>query len=192
VLVSASSGGPAAALALGGPAADVAHVRAWLNIGGILGGMRLIDRYSAGFGYVALRAFAWMQGWEMEDVESMSAARSHERVARTSLPKHIVVINYIGIPFSGDVSSRVSFFYSQLREHGPNDGLTLVTDPVLPGTDTIVALGQDHFFADDPELESRTLALTSVIGRTVARRHAEAVARASGEVGPRLAQLERP
>jgi hypothetical protein len=116
----------------------------------------------------------------------MSAARSHARLANMTLPNDLVVINYIGIPFSGDISSRVSFFYSRLREHGPNDGLTLVTDPVLPGTHTIVALGQDHFFADDPELELRTLALTSVLGMAVAR------ARDADEADrQRLAQVER-
>jgi len=99
VLVSASSGGPAAALALGDPATDLRHVRAWLNIGGILGGMRLIDRYSEGIGYLALRAFALLKGWDMEAIESMSATRSRERIAKLEVPAHIAVINYIGIPF---------------------------------------------------------------------------------------------
>jgi hypothetical protein len=195
ILVSASSGSPAAALALGNPAGHqgVAHVRAWLNLGGILGGMQLIDTFSNGPGSLVLRAYAFLNGWDMDDVESMSAARSHARLATTMLPKDLVVINYIGIPFSGDISSRVSFFYSLLREHGPNDGLTLVTDPVLPGTHTIVALGQDHFFADDPELESRTLALTAVVGRAVVRKREEAaLAREIERESRRLAQLERP
>jgi hypothetical protein len=175
IVVSASSSSPAVALALGDPVhhADLTSVRAWLNLGGILGGMRLIDSFSDGLGYVALRTFTFFNGWDMDDVESMSAARSHERLAKTRLPAHLVVINYIGIPFSGDVSSRVSFFYSRLRAHGPNDGLTLVTDPVLPGTHTLVALGQDHFFADDPELEARTLALAALITREVARKSEE-------------------
>jgi hypothetical protein len=188
VLVSASSGSPAAALALGDRSThgEVEHVRAWLNLGGILGGMRLIDAFSTGLGSVVLEAYALLNGWDMDDIESMSAARSHARLANMTLPNDLVVINYIGIPFSGDISSRVSFFYSRLREHGPNDGLTLVTDPVLPGTHTIVALGQDHFFADDPELELRTLALTSVLGMAVAR------ARDADEADrQRLAQVER-
>jgi hypothetical protein len=191
ILVSASSGSPAVALALGDRAThrDVEHVRAWLNLGGILGGMRLIDGFSKGPGSLLLKGYAWLKGWDMDAIDSMSAARSHERLARMTLPRDLVVINYIGIPFAGDISSRVSFFYSRLREHGPNDGLTLVTDPVLPGTHTIVALGQDHFFADDPELESRTLALTSVVGRAVVRAHeAAALERASQVERQRLAQ----
>jgi hypothetical protein len=193
ILVSASSGSPAAALALGDASThrEIAQVRAWLNLGGILGGMRLIDDFSKGPGSIALKLFAFLNRWEMDAVESMSAARSHERLAKLSLPTDLVVVNYIGIPFSGDVSSRVSFFYSRLRAHGPNDGLTLVTDPVLPGTQTIVALGQDHFFADDPELESRTLALASVVGRAVAKeREAAAVARARTGESRRLAQVD--
>ena len=96
-------------------------------------------------------------------VESMSAARSRERLRRLRLPEHIAVVNYVGIPLTGDVSSRVGFFYNSMRALGPNDGLTLITDPILPGTRTIVALGQDHFFADDPEIESKTIALTSLL-----------------------------
>jgi hypothetical protein len=191
LLVSASSGGPAAALALGDPAAhpELTRVRAWLNLGGILGGMQLIDRYSEGLGSVVLRAFALFQGWDIDDVRSMSVARSHARVAQMRLPEHLVVVNYIGVPFAGDISSRVAFFYSKLREHGPNDGLTFVTDPVLPGTHTLVALGQDHFFADDPELESRTLALAALVAGTVARERDARAQRADAPC-PQVARVE--
>jgi len=191
VLVSASSGSPAVAHALGDREthAELANVRAWLNIGGILGGMRLIDSYSGGVGRLVLRAFSWFEGWDIEDVDSMSAARSLERLARMELPEGLVIINYIGIPFSGDISERVSFFYSRLRELGPNDGLTLVTDPILPGTHTLVALGQDHFFADDPELETRTVALASVVATLVGReRRAASNAHPTVAPCPQLAQ----
>jgi hypothetical protein len=165
VIVSASSAGPAVALALGtaADAGDYERVRGWLNLGGILGGMPLIDEYSRGVRRLGLLAFAALNGWRMEAIESMSAVRSRERLRHLRLPEHVAVINYIGIPMTGDVSSRVGFFYSSLRSLGPNDGLTLITDPILPGTRTIVALGQDHFFADDPEIESKTIALTSVL-----------------------------
>lgn len=165
VIVSASSGGPAVALALGSvdAAGDTDRVRGWLNLGGILGGMPLIDEYSRGIRRVALATFVAMKGWRMEAIESMSAARSRERLRHVRLPEHVAVVNYIGIPLTGDVSSRIGFFYSSLRALGPNDGLTLITGPILPGTRTIVALGQDHFFADDPEIESKSIALTSLL-----------------------------
>ena len=193
IVVSASSGGPAAALALGepSPSTDLGRVRAWLNMGGILGGMPLIDSYSGGISSVALRLFTWANGWDLDRVKSMSAARSRERLSKIELPPDMVVINYIGIPFSGDISNRATFFYSQLRKLGPNDGLTLVADPVLPGTRTIVALGQDHFFADDPEIESRTLALASLVGRAVARKRSGLqVASSNGAQRSQLCRLE--
>ena len=90
------------------------------------------------------------------------------------LPDHLVVLNYIGVPLLGDISSRVTFFHQQMLGLGPNDGLTLITDPILPGTPTIVALGQDHFFADAPDLEARTIALASLLARAVRSREIHA------------------
>jgi hypothetical protein len=167
VVVSASSGSLAAALALGGETGRMrpAAVEGWLNLGGILGGMPLIDVYSSGLRRHLLNLFIGIQGWRTEAVESMSRARSHARLATLHIPESLKVFNYVGIPLTGDISDRARFFHSGLLPLGPNDGLTLITDPILPGTQSIVALGQDHFFADDPELELKTLALASVIGR---------------------------
>jgi len=169
VIISASSGGPAVALALdtSNTTHDFAAVRGWLNIGGILGGMPLIDEYSQGVRGLALRTFVRLKGWRMPSIESMSAKRSRERMRDLRLPGHLVVLNYVGIPLTGDVDRRIAFFYRGLRELGPNDGLTLITEPILPGTRTIVAVGKDHMFAADPEMDVRSIALASTLARAV-------------------------
>jgi hypothetical protein len=171
IVASASSGGPAVALALGDRALPSARrsVRAWLNLGGILGGVPLIDAYGKRLRYPVLRGFAALSGWPMESVASMSADASRRRLDTLELPRDITVVNYIGVPMSGDISRRAQFFYGTLRKYGPNDGITLVTDPILPGTQTLVHLGQDHFFADAPDLDTRALALLLLTAQAIER-----------------------
>ena len=53
--------------------------------------------------------------------------------------------------------------YKVLRPLGPNDGLTLLPDALAPGGSTIVALGRDHFLAEDPQIDARTVALMSLV-----------------------------
>jgi hypothetical protein len=50
-----------------------------------------------------------------------------------------------------------------LRSDGPNDGLVLLTDVIAPGSLTVVALGSDHFFAEDPEIDRKTVALMKLV-----------------------------
>jgi hypothetical protein len=64
--------------------------------------------------------------------------------------------------FSGQVSDLGRTFYGLLKEQGPNDGLTLITDALAPGY-TIMAVGMDHFVNNDPEIELKTAALLPVM-----------------------------
>lgn len=162
ILVSASSGGPAAALALGKHLTVVENCRvhAWLNIGGLLHGTHLFDPYRSGPRRWFGRAVAWLQGWGWDALESLGRERAGERFAELKLPGHLLIMNYIGIPLSGNVSELARDRYFDLREHGPNDGLTLIADALVPGQPTVPAIGLDHFLAQDPELDLKTLALT--------------------------------
>jgi polyferredoxin len=45
----------------------------------------------------------------------------------------------------------------------PNDGLTLLRDVIAPNSLTIIALGSDHFFAEDPKINAKTIALTILV-----------------------------
>ena len=46
---------------------------------------------------------------------------------------------------------------------GPNDGLTLLPDIVAPNNLSILSPTTDHFFAEDPEIDRKTLALLVTI-----------------------------
>jgi len=61
----------------------------------------------------------------------------------------ILVVNYLGVPLSGQLSQHSRDKYPLLRSSGPTDGLTLLADVLAPSSLTIVALGSDHFFAED-------------------------------------------
>lgn len=165
IVVSTSSAGPAAALALGEllPAAETAHVRAWINVGGILRGTPVADRHLA-FPYVLLaRPYAWIAGWPWAAVESLSTARRRERFARLQLPARLFIVNYFGVPLSGQVSPLALDNYLALRREGPNDGLTLIADALVPDRPSLAEPGRDHFLAEDPEIGLKTLALARVL-----------------------------
>ncbi|MDX1736306.1 MAG: hypothetical protein R3228_18155, partial [Halioglobus sp.] len=163
ILASASSGGPAISLALMQP--DIAgsnKLAGWINICGVLHGSPVIDRFLPWPRSLVLRTLALFEGWSLPELLSFSRARSQQRFARFSAPPQTVILNYIGIPFSGQVSDEGKFFYRLLRREGPNDGLTLVTDALAPGY-TIMALGSDHFIREDPDIDLKTAALLPVM-----------------------------
>jgi hypothetical protein len=165
VLVSASSGGPAAAQALGEllTAAQSRPVKAWVNIGGILQGSPVADHYLRWPRSWLMRAVLLFKGWSLESVRSMSAEKSRPRFNRLHFPEHLLIINYIGIPLSGDISERARDTYRVLRKLGPNDGFTLITDEIAPRSVTIANLGIDHFFNEDPEIGLKTVALARTV-----------------------------
>ena len=82
----------------------------------------------------------------------------------------MVIVNYLGIPLSGQVSRLAATHYRFLRSYGPNDGLTRVTDAVAPGSLTLLAPGRDHFLAQDPEIGVRAEALMRLMLDLVAHR----------------------
>jgi hypothetical protein len=159
IVVSASKAGAEVALALTRlGVADTGHVAAWINIVGTLQGSPLADEN------------LWQQ---LEDligrvniagVESLTTERSRERFRSFRVPEHVLVANYIGIPVSGSVSSLGRAGFVQLRNYGPNDGLSLLSDLILPGGLTLAELGRDHFLLDE-QIDVTTVALAlTVIG----------------------------
>ncbi len=163
ILISASSGGPTVAAALMAP--DIAGhqgLAGWLNICGVLNGSPVIDSFSHWTRSWFLRVLALFEGWRYPDLLSLSRSQSTQRYRGFSAPPQLTIVNYIGIPFSGQVSDTGRLFYSLLRKSGPNDGLTLVTEAMAPGY-TVLAVGSDHFINEDPAIEQKTLALLPVM-----------------------------
>jgi hypothetical protein len=134
----------------------------WLNICGVLRGSPVIDAFLPWPKSWLLRVVALFDGWNYNDLLSLSSAHSKPRYQDFAPPAQLTIVNYIGIPFSGQVSDLGRTFYGLLKEQGPNDGLTLITDALAPGY-TIMAVGMDHFVNNDPEIELKTAALLPVM-----------------------------
>ncbi len=166
ILVSASKAGPEVgeALSLLDYQQRAHAARAWVNIGGILKGSPLAD-WAARWpqrGLVGL--LAPFKGWTLPSVDSMRTVPSRARAAAWRLPPRLRVVNYLGVPFSGDITRGGRFGYRRILSQGPNDGLTLLPDAVAPGGATLVKLGLDHYYLD-PRIDQKTAALARLLLR---------------------------
>ncbi len=169
ILVGPSSAGPAIHYALGKliPNDQKGSIKAWVNLGGILQGSPLIEYLQVWPRSWLLGGVIWFKGWKKHDVMSMSTTVSRERFRSLSLPQNLFVVNYMGVAMSGELSKYSRDKYPVLRRWGPNDGLTLLPDIIAPGSRTLLALGSDHFFAEDPEIDLKTVAIAHTIIQTL-------------------------
>ena len=164
IVVSTSKGGPEVALALGKlmTPQESRQVRAWISVGGILRGSPLADQ-----------ALVWPRSWwakvgsfflglPQENLENLSTRKRKEVFNQLIFPNHVFVVHYVGVPLSGQVSRDVRGRYRALRKLGPNDGLTLLTDELVPRGVVITDMGLDHYYRD-PEIDLKTVALAYVV-----------------------------
>ena len=166
MLVSASKGGPEVAHAIGHllRPAETRPVAAWINVGGPLRGSPLAD-WATGWpiAWLAPLYFAYVEERDPGDsVASLTTARSAARLAREEIPEHVLIVNFVGVPLSGDISKASEFGYARMRPLGPNDGLTPVIDVLAHGGGAIVQVGLDHYYRD-PELDLKTVALALTV-----------------------------
>jgi hypothetical protein len=171
ILVSTSKGGPEThfALDLLRRAGGAGHVAAWINIGGLLNGSAIADGWAAWpRRWLAAFVFAF-QGFDMAAIDSMTTATSRARFAAATLPDHVLVVNYLAVPLASEVSPPAQGGYAALVDEGPNDGLTLLADAIVPAGTTVVARGLDHFYAA-PDLDDRIAAMGRAIVRLLEER----------------------
>lgn len=165
LLVGSSSAGPTIHLALG----EFVGVRqrrsiaAWLNIGGLLQGSPIVEHLRSGPRRLFVDLGIWWKGWNHDAVASLGAGPGRKRFNEIRMDPGILVINYLGIPMSGQVGRYSRDTYPVLKRQGPNDGLTLLADAIAPGSLTLVAIGSDHFFAEDPRIDEKTVALMKLM-----------------------------
>lgn len=164
VLVSASKGGPEAALALGEllPAEALGPVRAWISVGGILRGSPYADQAL----WWPKRWFAELvfaiQGLRPNVIRNLSTVVRRPVFGRLRFPPHILKLQYVGVPLSGHIGKSTRGRYKALRPLGPNDGLTLLADELVPDGIVVTDVGLDHYYRD-PAIQLKTLALAYVV-----------------------------
>jgi hypothetical protein len=162
VIAGPSSAGPAIQTALSrlDPASGVL---AWLNLGGTLQGVPLLDWFQAYPQRLALDVVVWAQDWRHDSFESLTNRVLRDRFAQLSIPADILVFNYISMSLSGDISRFGWDKQLLLRADGANDGLSLLPDLLFPQGVTIVSPKGDHFFAEDPLIAQKTVALVLTV-----------------------------
>ena len=100
----------------------------------------------------------------------MSAAQSRARARSLDLPLELLVINYLGLSLTGSLSSLSTNKYPLIADQGPNDGLTPLVDIIAPGSMTLVAVDSDHYFAEDPQINIKTIAMVKTVLELMRRR----------------------
>ena len=165
ILGGASSAGPAIHLSLGEQLnkEQLQFVKAWINLGGILQGSPLIEYLQEWPRSWGVNIYMWLRGWHHHELMSMAVEPSRKRFERLSISEDVLIINYLGVPLSGQVSIHSQDKYPLFAPEGPNDGLTLLTDAIAPNSMTIIAVGRDHFLAEDPRIDAKTIALTKTV-----------------------------
>lgn len=165
IIAGPSSAGPAIHLALSKllRPGESKQVKAWLNLGGIIGGSAVLEWIDSGFSSLIWSLILWHQDWRAESFDGLKTSVAKTRLSRFRLPDHIKVVNYLGLSLSGQISEYGKDKYLIMRSMGPNDGLALLPDMVYDDGYTILAPESDHFFARDPLIDLKTLALLDVM-----------------------------
>jgi len=168
IVVSGSKGSPEVAIALGQllSAEQSRPIKAWLNICGALEGSPLANQWTSWPNSWLTNFIFRTRGWGgLAGLESMRLERSRRRSAQITIPPHITVVNYVGVPVSGTIFEKEfekRFTYTHLRQHGPNDGLVLIPDEVARNSITVTELGRGHFLSE-PDFDVRATALLQAV-----------------------------
>jgi hypothetical protein len=167
IVSSASTAGPSVQVALAElvPAQERAAIAGWLNIGGLLQGSPIVEYLLEWPQRLIFEGGVRWKGWERDAIIELGTTRGRQRFERLRLDPSLRIVNYLSIPLSGQVGPHARSNYPVLAAEGPNDGLTLLADAIVPGSLTIVALGSDHFIADDPRIEAKAAALMRLMVR---------------------------
>ena len=177
ILVSTSKGGTEVALAIGKllPPERLEGVKAWISIGGLLRGTPSADQALQWPKSWLVRAALFFTGHRGEVIEDLNTKKRREVFAQLEFPGDMLTLQYVGAPLSGQIAEYVQGRYDDLKNLGPNDGLTLLADELVDGGIVITDIGLDHYYLD-PEIDLKTFALASVVldlleGRDQQHRH---------------------
>ncbi len=168
IVVSTSKGGPETALALGRflDEKELYKVKAWVSVGGILRGTYLADHATTWWKWWLVKLVFLANGIDSRSLPGLTVRANWDRFASLTLPKHLYMLQYIAVPLSGQVSQDVMDRYRELSAYGPNDGLTLLADELVPNGHVILEPGLDHFYRDQ-DIRIKALALAILVMREV-------------------------
>jgi hypothetical protein len=168
IVVSASKGGPEAAIALDATARNdpvaMRRIIGWVSVGGMLGGTALADTARQWpLCWLVCAGLHW-QGLDGQILHDMGTERRRASTAALKLPPTLTVVHFIGAPRYREVTPAAQSNYLRLAQWGANDGLTLLDDQRRVVGQSIVELGLDHYFSH-PKIDEKTLALLVVLAQ---------------------------
>ena len=103
VVAGPSSAGPAIHTALTRLGSG-SGVLAWLNLGGTLQGVPLLDWFEKFPQSLVFDVVVWVQDWRHESFGSLTNRVLRQRIQELSVPEEIEVFNYISMSLSEDIS----------------------------------------------------------------------------------------
>jgi hypothetical protein len=146
LLVSASKSAAEVAQALGRELShdESASVIGWVSIGGVVRGTPIADR-------VLEPELCWftelkfgLEGFGLEGAKSMRTERAGRVFEGLSFAPSVRIVSFVPTPLSGNITKRAEFGYECMRTLGPNDGLVLLPDELIPAGTPFLAVGVDH------------------------------------------------
>jgi hypothetical protein len=167
IIVSLSKSGIEVAEALTALAPDERrHIKAWINLEGTLRGTPLAAAALSFPGVVPVVPYFWVKGWDLAALRTLLPEVRRARWPRVAVPEDIYVVNFVATPLAAELTALGESGYSRMADDGPNDGLSLIIDTLVPGRQTIVALGVDHYMAY-PDRPRRVLAVLAGVAEEV-------------------------
>jgi hypothetical protein len=165
IVVSASKGGLETAIALGSilTPVETQHIKSWISVGGILRGSPIADQYlCAPKSWFAATMLAF-KGQNLETVRDMSYKKRADEWTRWHFSPTILRLHFVGAPLATQIHADIrSRYCSLIKNFGPNDGLTTLTDQLTEGGVVVSELGLDHYYKDD-NIDAKTVALACTV-----------------------------
>ncbi len=146
LIISVSKGGADTAYALGNvvDVKSTPYLRGWLNIGGIISGSTLVD-LEINDPEKWLTSIGFAKDTPLNAIESLQKKVAIKRLSALNIPRTITVVNYVALPFASTLSEQSRYSYQRLAQYGPNDGAALTHEMLMPGRQTVLEFGLDHF-----------------------------------------------
>jgi hypothetical protein len=170
LMVSASKSGPEVAQALGRELSptECASVVGWVSIGGVVRGTPIADRILAPEVRWLMELKFTLEGFNLQGAKSMRTDRAGAAFESLTFPSHVRIVAFVPAPVSGNITKRGKFGYLLMRWRGPNDGLVLLADELIPGGSPLLAVGVDHFL-ENPDRDLWTAAMFRVLMKEIVR-----------------------
>ncbi len=149
ILYSTSKGGSDIKIAfkLCGKEEYFQKVKSWINVAGLLKGTDLVTRKTKSFlNRMFMKIGMSIKGLNFQGIYDIRKEEGSPLYGEIENPKHVYILNLIGIPLKKHISLRAFPNFHELASQGPNDGLTLIEDSIVPNTDILPLWGNDHYF----------------------------------------------